>query len=67
MSAGGKGAAHKAHQYVSKRHGPTLFHEAEVPFEQAESDGISSAETWGSCSFSPSGNFKALNKAKMCI
>lgn len=45
MSAGGKGAAHKAHQCVSKRHVPTLFHEAGVPFEQAESDGIGSAGT----------------------
>lgn len=43
MSPGGKGAARKAHQYVSKRHVPTLFHEAGVPFEQAKSDGISSA------------------------
>lgn len=67
MSAGGKGAAHKAHQCIRKRHVPTLFHEAGVPFEQAKSDGISSAETWGSCSFSPSGNVKALNQTKMYI
>jgi len=67
MSAGGKGAAHKVHQYVSKRHMPTPFHEAGVPFEQAESDGISSAEAWRSCIFSPPGNFKALNQAKMCV
>lgn len=67
MSAGGKGAAHKAHRCIRKRHVPTLFHEAGVPFEQAKSDGISSAETWGSCSFSPSGNVKALNQTKMYI
>lgn len=67
MSAGGKGAAHKAHECVSKRRVPTLLHETGVPFKQAKSNGISSAEPWGSWSFSSSGNFKALNETKMCI
>lgn len=42
--SGGKGAAHKEHRYVSKSQVSALFHEAGIPSEQVEPDGIRSAE-----------------------
>lgn len=45
MSAGGGGAARKAHRHVSKRRVSAPVCEAGIPSEQAESDGTGSAET----------------------
>lgn len=64
---GGKGAARKAHQCVSKRHVPMLYHEAGDSFQASWIRWYQLSRDLGKVQLFPVCEFWCINQAKMCI